>query len=79
MGLNNRGTVKECNQLPFLVTFLNLALIYCHIPFNHCGAPRYPVSDDKNISNFDAKRLEIFFLPDAPSPQGGKRGWTWLS
>ena len=33
MGLNNRGTVKECNQLPFLVTFLNLALIYCHIPF----------------------------------------------
>ena len=34
MGLNNRATVKECNQLPFLVTFLNLALIYCHIPFN---------------------------------------------
>ena len=34
MGQNNRGTVKECNQFPFLVTFLNLALIYCHIPFN---------------------------------------------
>ena len=37
MGLNNRGTVKECNRLPFLVTFLNLALIYCHIPFNSLG------------------------------------------
>lgn len=27
MGLSNRGTVKECDQLPFLVTFKNAILL----------------------------------------------------
>ena len=45
MGLNNRGTIKECSQLPFLV---NLALMYCHVPFKNYII----VSQLNNISYF---------------------------
>jgi hypothetical protein len=31
---NNRDIVKECYYVPFLVTFINFVLIYCHISFN---------------------------------------------
>ena len=54
---NNRDTVivKECNWVPFLVTFLNLAPNMLLIPFN--TQPHYI---KLHVKNFKESRVPLF-------------------